>query len=100
MNDTLHLGEDKMSDGCQQIIADGTAVVIHAMNGDFAAGTARRNQGADFLAETTRLSHLRAQETVSFREAGGQRMVTESGSGRTRAETNAPYQTSAQQPVA
>ena len=84
-----------MASNCGEVIGEGTMLVIHGMNQSHAAGIERRNQGADFLSETTRLSHLRAQETVSFRESQGQRVVNESGSGRTRAETNAPASTAA-----
>ena len=100
MSDTVHLpsipeeGEDKEMADCTpsvgNCIADGTMVVVHGMNQDHAAGQSRRNQGADFIAESQRLSHMRASETVSYREAQGQRAVNESGSGRTRVESNTP----------
>ena len=93
-------GDNNMSDatctqGCSQTVCDGTNLILHGMNNNFASANARRNQGSDFVMESQRLSHMRASETVSYREAQGQRAVNESGSGRTRAETNAPYTTGA-----
>ena len=101
MSDPINVipGDEEMPQECQpscgQTICDGTQVVIHGMNQDHASGQSRRNQGADFVMESQRLSHMRASETVSYREAQGQQAVNESGSGRTRAETNAPHTTGA-----
>ena len=73
-----------------QHIVDGTALVVHELNQGFAAAATRRNDGSDFIAESQRLSHMRASETVSYREAQGQQAVNESGSGQTRREVNNP----------
>ena len=92
-------GEDVMAEACppmtgscavNQHIVDGTAVVVHELNQGFAAAATRRNDGSDFIAESQRLSHMRASETVSYREAQGQQAVNESGSGQTRREVNNP----------
>ena len=82
-----------MDDPCGAACAN--TIIIHAMNQAFASSAQRRDQGADYGHESMRLGHQRNLETVSFREATGQRVVTEAGSGRTRAETNAPAGTAA-----
>lgn len=55
-------------------------LVLHCMNG--AQITA---DGRSSLAEFTRLGHIRASDTVSFRESTGVRHVTESGANSTQA---------------
>ena len=55
----------------------------------------RRISGADQLSDLTRNEYLQRSGSVSYREATGQRLTNESGSGRTRAETNRPHETSA-----
>lgn len=102
-NDTIHLpdGESEMagSTAVNDHITDGSSLVVHQLNQGFAAAATRRNDGADFIAEAQRLSHMRASETVSYREAQGQKAVNESGSGQTRFETNAPYPHGGQYPT-
>lgn len=51
-------------------------------------------QGAALYSETLRLSHL---ASANMRDAHAARTISEAGSGRTRAETNAPAATSAGQ---
>ena len=70
---------------------------VHEAGG---AATARRIDGADHYAENLRYDYLEGKGTVSFAEGTGQRVVTEAGSGRTRAETNRPSATSAADPRA
>jgi len=64
-------------------------------NQGFAAAATRRVDGADALAEASRYSWTIAMQSPSMNAALGQRVAMESGSGRTRAETNAPVGTSA-----
>ena len=59
-----------------------------------AAAHARRVDGADHYAENLRYDYLEGKNTVSFAEGTGQRVATESGSGRTRVEANRPAETS------
>lgn len=59
------------------------------------AANGRRIDGADHYAENLRYDYLEGKNTVSFSEGTGQRLATESGSGRTRAETNKPAETGA-----
>ena len=71
---------------------------VHSMallNQQFGAAADQRQIGASFVHELMRHQYLAGRESVNFREGTGQRLVTESGSGRTRAETNAPVETSA-----
>jgi hypothetical protein len=60
-----------------------------------AAAHSRRIDGADHYAENLRYDYLEGKNTVSFAEGTGQRVANESGSGRTRAETNRPAATGA-----
>ena len=69
--------------------------VALVLNQSFAAAAARRVDGADHYAENLRYDYLEGKNTVSFMEGTGQRVVTEAGSGRTRAETNNPASTGA-----
>lgn len=59
-------------------------MTMHAMNG--AQITA---DGRSALAETVRLDHIRASNTISFREAAGVRHVTEAGQSSTQANSRA-----------
>ena len=54
-------------------------------------------QGHGAHAEALRYHYLRGIDSQSITEAISNRMASESGSGRTRAETNAPAATSAGQ---
>lgn len=62
---------------------------LHAHN-----GAQRQADGASLYAENLRYDYLEGKERVSFAEGTGYRVVTESGAGRTRAETNRPAATS------
>lgn len=70
-------------------------VIAKVLDQGFAAGAVRRADGADHYAENLRYDYLEGKNTVSFMEGTGQRVVTEAGSGRTRAETNNPAGTGA-----
>lgn len=66
-----------------QMLVDPTVaqmLTTHTLNG--AQITA---DGRSALAEFTRLDHIRASNTISFREATGVRHVTESGNNSTQA---------------
>ena len=54
-------------------------------------------QGHATYAENLRFEYLVGKNNQSISEGAGYRMLNESGSGRTRAETNAPAATSAGQ---
>jgi len=64
---------------------------------EFAAAAARRTQGADALAENSRYAWTINMQSPSVMTAHGMRIAAEAGSGRTRAESNAPAATSAGQ---
>lgn len=67
----------------QKMLVDPTVaqmMTMHAMNN--AQVTA---DGRSALAEFTRLDHIRASNTISFREATGVRHVTEAGQSSTQA---------------
>jgi len=67
----------------KQMLVDPTVaqmLTTHTLNG--AQITA---DGRSALAEFTRLDHIRASNTISFREATGVRHVTESGNNSTQA---------------
>ena len=76
-------------------INDGVSIVIHGMNQSYATNNGIAQAGAVAYAENVRYSYLANKDNISFAQGTGQRLVTESGSGRTRAETNAPTSTSA-----
>ena len=80
---------------CAQIISEGLATVIHGMNQTHATVNGVLETGAAHYAENARIRYLSNLDNISFAQATGQRLVTEAGSGRTRAETNAPGSTSA-----
>lgn len=86
-------GDDLMSEN------EDKDVVTHVLNLGFAAAANRRVDGADHYAENLRYNYLEGKDTVSFMEGTGQRIATESGSGRTRAEANAPHATGAGAPL-
>lgn len=58
-------------------------------------GAQRQADGASAYAENLRYAYLTGKDRISFAEAQGVRHVVESGSGRTRAETNLPANTGA-----
>ena len=51
---------------------------------EMTAAQGRRVAGADLYAENLRYDYLTGKDNISFAEGTGQRMVTESGSGRVR----------------
>ena len=63
---------------------------LHALN-----GAQRSADGAAAYAENLRYDYLEGKDSQSISEGLGYRVVTESGSGRTRSETNAPHATGA-----
>lgn len=63
---------------------------MHALN-----GAQRQSDGAGHYAENLRYDYLEGKNNQSVSEGLGYRVVTESGSGRTRAETNRPAATGA-----
>lgn len=63
-----------------------------------AAGANRRTDSADQLSGDTQRMWAIAMTTPTVMAAQGIRTMTESGSGRTRAETNRPSETSAAKP--
>ena len=69
--------------------------ILNGLAGAFTAGAQRRTDEADQLASDSKRMWSVAFTTPTVMAAQGQRMVQESGSGRTRAETNAPSSTSA-----
>ena len=73
---------------CMTVIQEGLATVIHGMNQTHATTVGIINTGAATLAEAARIDYLRNKGTIDFAQGTGQRMVTESGGGRTRVETN------------
>ena len=58
---------------------------MHALN-----GAQRQADGAAHYAENLRYDYLEGKDKISFAEGTGVRLVTESGAGRTRADSNAP----------
>lgn len=63
---------------------------MHALN-----GAQRQADGAAAYAENLRYNYLEGKDQQSISEGLGYRVVTESGSGRTRSETNRPSETGA-----
>ncbi len=78
-----------------ETMAEMDPTVSKVLDLGFAAAATRRLDGADHYAENLRYEYLEGKNSVSFMEGAGQRMATESGSGRTRAETNEPASTGA-----
>jgi len=74
-------------------------VIAKVLDQGFSAAAVRRTDGADHYAENLRYDYLEGKHNVSFMEGTGQRVVTEAGSGRTRAETNNPASTGADRGV-
>lgn len=63
---------------------------MHALN-----GSQRQADGAGHYAENLRYDYLEGKNQTNISEGLGYRVVTESGAGRTRAETNQPASTAA-----
>lgn len=66
--------------------------------GNMVAGGERRGQGADFAHEFLRLGVAIDRGVMNNMQALAYRTTVESGSGRTRSETNRPYETGAGTP--
>ncbi len=81
-------GEDAMDP------SDYGLLKMHALN-----GAQRQSDGAGHYAENLRYDYLEGKEKVSFADAQGVRHATESGAGRTRAETNRPASSGVNTPV-
>lgn len=91
MVEPLHIPVPEKGE-CHVTDQDYGMLKMHALN-----GSQRMADGAGHYAENLRYDYLEGKERVSFAESAGYRMTTESGSGRSRAETNAPAATSAGQ---
>lgn len=59
------------------------------------ASQERRTQGADFVHEFLRIGAAQDRGIMTQQQAGAYRYIVESGSGRTRSETNNPGNTAA-----
>ena len=106
MNGTLNLPHDldhshDDEDGAMENTVDpGNAqIALTAMASEFGAAAARRTSAADQLASDSQRMWSIAMTTPTANSALGLRVATESGSGRTRAETNAPHATGAGAPA-
>jgi len=82
-------------EGTETMTESDVALLKLRIHESAAAAHARRTDGADAYAENLRYDYLEGKHNVSFMEGTGQRLVTEAGAGRTRAETNRPESTSA-----
>jgi hypothetical protein len=71
-------------------------VALTAMANEFGAAAARRTQRADQVGADASAMWSIAMTTPTMNASLGYRTAIESGSGRTRAETNAPDNTAAQ----
>ena len=72
-------------------------VALSGLAGGFAAATQRRTDRADQIAGDSQAMWSIAMTTPTFTNAQAMRVANEAGSGRTRAETNNPANTSATQ---
>ncbi len=70
-------------------------VALTGMANEFGASAARRSAAADQLAADSQRMWSIAMTSPTVAAAMGVRIATESGSGRTRAETNNPNNTAA-----
>lgn len=70
-------------------------VAMTGMANEFGASAARRSSRADQLSGDSQAMWSIAMTTPTVNAAMGFRTATESGSGRTRSETNAPHATGA-----
>jgi hypothetical protein len=92
--DAAHLGDSAMA---EQLSEPGNlGVAMTAMANGFGAAATRRNDAADQLASDSQRMWSIAMTSPTVMAAHGMRVATEAGSGRTRAETNAPDNTAAQ----
>lgn len=83
----------------EQLMEPGNlALAMTAMGNEFGAAAARRTNRADQLAGDADRLWSTHMTTPTFMAAQAQRMVTESGAGRTRLEANRPAETGAANP--
>lgn len=92
------VGEPKMAES----VVDPAiiSVALAGMASEFTASNARRTHRADQTAADASAMWAIAMTTPTQNNALSLRTATESGSGRTRAETNEPYATGAARPSA
>ena len=76
-------------------MANGLANAGSLGNQGFAASAQRRTDAADQLASDSQRMWSVAMTSPTVMAAHGMRVASEAGAGRTRAETNAPYETGA-----
>jgi hypothetical protein len=92
--DSANPGDPAMAD---QLAEPGNlAVAMTILSNGAAAGSNRRTDAADQLASDSQRMWSIAMTSPTVMAAHGMRVATEAGSGRTRAETNAPDNTAAQ----
>ena len=83
------------SPGEETMDKDNLLVAMTAMGNEFGAAAARRVNRFDQLGADAAAMWSVAMTSPTIFAAQGARMMTESGSGRTRAEANRPSETSA-----
>lgn len=91
LENELHEGNNMPAEAEQ----NNMVVALTAMANEFGASAARRTQRADQLAGDADRMWSIAMTTPTVTAAHAMRLASESGSGRTRAETNLPAATSA-----
>ena len=98
-DDTLEVDLDipGTENGDDTMPADATnlEIALTAMANGASAASSRRVDRADQLSGDSQASWTIAMQSPTFNMATAQRVVTEGGSGRTRAETNNPGNTAA-----
>ena len=95
---TVELGENEMAanDGCCE--TGNLNVAMTLMANGAAEASRRRTDRADQLSGDSQAMWTIAMTSPTIMAGLGFRTATESGSGRTRAETNEPYETGASRP--
>ena len=76
-------------------MANGMAGASAILAQEFGAAAGRRTASADQLSQDSQRMWSIAMTTPTVTAAHGMRIAAESGSGRTRSETNAPHETGA-----
>lgn len=95
--DAAQPGDEEMAD---QLAEPGNlAVAMTVLANGAAAGANRRTDGADQLSADSQRMWSIAMTTPTVMAAHGMQIAKESGSGRTRAESNGPDNTAAQRPA-
>ena len=79
--------EDSKLSETLKLCTEGTGVVVHQMNQNFAVVGQVINTGAAHMAELIRLGFEEHKRNISFAQGTGQRIVTEAGAGQTRRQT-------------